>query len=238
MASTQTGTRLEVTEYRLRLSRAVQPGEIPRLRGFFGHEFAEQVLLHHHREDGTLVYDYPRVQFKVLDRTAVLIGLAQGSDLLLDLWTEVERARIGEEALAVLEAGIVRRVEWLGETEEPLCYRFLLPWLALNQDNYHRYVQAAADEERQALLARTLVGNCLSLAKSFGHRVDARLQADCSRLREVPVTLKDVPMVGFLGEFRVNFRLPAHAGIGKSVARGFGTVEPGPSERFAMGGGW
>ena len=32
-------------------------------------------------------------------------------------------------------------------------------------------------------------------------------------------------MVGFVGTFRVNFHIPEHAGIGKSVSRGFGTVE-------------
>ena len=37
--------------------------------------------------------------------------------------------------------------------------------------------------------------------------------------------LKGVPMLGFVGTFRVNFAIPEHAGIGKSVSRGFGTVE-------------
>ena len=32
-------------------------------------------------------------------------------------------------------------------------------------------------------------------------------------------------MLGFVGSFRVNFQIPNHAGIGKSVSRGFGTVE-------------
>jgi len=32
-------------------------------------------------------------------------------------------------------------------------------------------------------------------------------------------------MLGFLGEFEVNFDIPDYLGIGKSVSRGFGTVK-------------
>ncbi len=32
-------------------------------------------------------------------------------------------------------------------------------------------------------------------------------------------------MIGFVGTFRINFHIPDHAGLGKSVSRGFGTVE-------------
>jgi hypothetical protein len=33
------------------------------------------------------------------------------------------------------------------------------------------------------------------------------------------------PMIGFLGNFSVNFEIPDYWGIGKSVSRGFGTVK-------------
>jgi hypothetical protein len=68
-------TQIEITEYRLRFERPVAPSEATHLRGFFGSAFAEEELLHHHRPDGSLVYQYPRVQFKVIDRTAATSGL-------------------------------------------------------------------------------------------------------------------------------------------------------------------
>jgi Cas6b C-terminal domain len=73
---------------------------------------------------------------------------------------------------------------------------------------------------------RVLVGNCLSLAKSFGQHVHCRLAAETPGLRSRNCRLKGVPMIGFLGTFRINFLIPAWLGIGKSVSRGFGTVEP------------
>src|SRR4051794_29428384 len=95
---------LEVTEYRLNLGRPLSPGEATHLRGFFGSVFAGEERLHHHRPDGSLVYDYPRVQFKVLGRTAHLIGVDDGGEVVERLWREVEVARLGGEELPVLDA--------------------------------------------------------------------------------------------------------------------------------------
>ena len=103
-------------------------------------------------------------------------------------------------------------------------YRFLTPWLALNQNNARRYRTLSKDIDRCRLLERILVGNCLSFAKSFRHTVTLRLQADCSKLRPVYRNLKGITMQGFMGLFSVNFLLPDRVGIGKSVSRGFGTV--------------
>jgi hypothetical protein len=38
------------------------------------------------------------------------------------------------------------------------------------------------------------------------------------------MNFKNIPMVCFTGEFTMNFLLPDYLGIGKQVARGFGTV--------------
>jgi hypothetical protein len=223
---TLVATYFDITEYRIRFSRPLWPHEATLLRGYFGSAFADEVLLHHHHADGCLHYDYPRVQSKVLNKTAHLIGLGEGCAVVMRLWAEVDQARIGTEELPVLESGLTRRRELLGETDEPVTYRFRTPWLGLNQDNHRRYESLGDVGERKALLERVLVGNCLSLAKSLGHRVRAHLSADASGLQPVRARLKGVPMLAFRGTFRINFLLPARLGIGKSVSRGFGTVEP------------
>jgi Cas6b C-terminal domain/Cas6b N-terminal domain len=216
---------IDIVEYRLRFPRALLPGEATHLRGYFGTAFSDQVLLHHHNADGSLRYDYPRVQFKVLDRTAHLIGLAEGADLVTRLWAEVDVARIGEEELPVFESTLSRRRDPLGETAEAMTYRLRTPWLGLNQENHRAYEAHRDLADRHALLARVLVGNCLSLAKAFGHRVGSKLIAEAIDLWPRTVRLKGVEMLGFLGTFHVNFHLPDRLGIGKSVSRGFGTVE-------------
>jgi hypothetical protein len=228
-------TQINSIELSLKFPRSLEAGEASHLRGFFGRAFADEVMLHHHEADGRLRYAYPKVQFKVIDRTAHLVGLADGGPLVTRLWAEVDEAQIGSEVLPVLEAGLRRRSEMVGESESPVLYRFLTPWLGLNQANHARYEAKSDLEVRRALLEQAMVGNCLSLAKGLGHWVRARIAADCRDLRLVQVGLKGVAMIGFVGDFRANFHIPNHAGIGKSVSRGFGTVErvvgrPGKSE--------
>jgi hypothetical protein len=218
-------TQVDSVELALKFPRLLCPGEATTLRGFFGGAFADEVIVHHHEANGGLRYAYPKVQFKVLDRIAHVVGLSEGANLVTRIWTEVDQAQIAVEVLPILEAYLTRRSEPLGETESPVFYEFRTPWLGLNQENHARYQQQSSQDERRVLLERTLVGNCLSLAKGFGHWVRARVTADCSGLRPVPAGLKGVAMTGFVGTFRVNFQIPEHCGIGKSVSRGFGTVE-------------
>jgi hypothetical protein len=104
MASVATvHTMLGITEYRLRLGRPLIPAEATQLRGFFGRAYSNEVLLHHHQGDGQFLYHYPRVQFKVLDSAACLLGIEQGGDIVERLWREVDAARIGHDNLPVLE---------------------------------------------------------------------------------------------------------------------------------------
>jgi CRISPR-associated protein Cas1 len=231
MTALQTEFTVNVVEYRLRFPRPLAPGEASQLRGYCGTAFADEVLLHHHNADGSLRYDYPRVQFKVLDYAAHLIGLAEGADLVTRLWGEVDAARLGTEELPVLESTLARRRELVGEAAEAITYRLRTPWLGLNQDNHRAYEANPDPAARRALLARVLVGNCLSLAKAFGYRVSSRLSADGAGLRPWTTRLKGVLMRGFVGTFRVNFHIPDRAGVGKSVSRGFGTVERAREEQ-------
>lgn len=216
---------LTITEYCLRFSRNLLAREASELRGWFGRTYEDEILLHHHKPDGGLHYDYPRVQFKVLERTAHLLGLQEAGLLVAGLWMAVDKVRIGDEELPVLEATLRRREEPFGEASEAIEYGFQTPWLGLNQENHRRYEACSNVRDRQALLEKVLVGNCLSVAKAFGHRVSARLNADAGGLWPVRTNLKGVPMMGFRGRFRINFLLPARIGIGKSVSRGFGTIE-------------
>jgi hypothetical protein len=71
-----------LTTLRLQLARPLRTGEAPALRGFFGRQFEDEVLMHNHGPNDELVYQYPRIQFKVLDRFAYLIGINEGAELL------------------------------------------------------------------------------------------------------------------------------------------------------------
>lgn len=213
--------KIDVTEYHLRLGRGMHTGESPQLRGFFGRAFADEVLLHH-QFDGSLLYKYPRVQFKILEKTALLLGIAEGSELLSRLWLEVDHTTIGNENLPVIESKIIKRIETLSETIEPVQYCFLTPWMALNQKNYELFVSGNT-ESKDKLLKSILIGNILSLSKSLAYKIENRIHTKL-KLTKSKANFKNNPMITFYGNFFVNFHIPDYLGIGKSVSRGFGAV--------------
>ncbi len=63
------------------------------------------------------------------------------------------------------------------------------------------------------------------MSKGLGYTVPEPIKANILKIREVSTSLKGTPMLGFLGEFSVNFEIPDYFGLGKSVSRGFGTVK-------------
>ena len=79
-------TPIQLARLRLRLERPLRAGEAPALRGFFGRQFEDQVLMHNHGPNDELVYQYPKIQFKVLDTIAQVIGINEGAELLSSLW--------------------------------------------------------------------------------------------------------------------------------------------------------
>ncbi len=103
-------------------------------------------------------------------------------------------------------------------------YKFLSPWLALNEKNYQKYNKSGTLLKRKELLEKILIGNILSMSKSLGYTVPAPIEVKILNLKEKQTSLKGTPMLGFLGSFSVNFDIPDYWGIGKSVSRGFGTV--------------
>ena len=84
--------------------------------------------------------------------------------------------------------------------------------------------------KRKVLLEKILVGNIISMSKGLGYTVPGPIEVNILKLREVNTSLKGNPMLGFMGEFEVNFEIPDYLGIGKSVSRGFGTVKKITSE--------
>lgn len=153
------------------------------------------------------------------------MGIGIGS-FLLQAVDPPDRIILNEEAVEVLEANQTTRTVNFGPASGPISYRFLIPWLALNETNFRSYRQMRNNGERHRLLNRVLVGNILSLCKSIGESVNERLVGKVEVDRTEPVEIKkDVTLIGVCGGLEVNFLLPHLWGIGKQSARGFGTIQ-------------
>ena len=194
-----------------------------KLRGFIGNKFPDCSLIHHHIKGTGYVYSYPRVQYKVVSGMPMILGIEEGAGIVKGIPDAVDELTLGKQTYKVEEKQIFEKMQDFGKAREYRQYRFLTPWLALNEENYGRYKNM--DGKNQILLLhKILIGNILSIAKAFDYVVLSQLKVK-TRVKPTKVQSKGIPLIGFTGEFQINFNLPDLIGIGRSVSRGFGTIK-------------
>ena len=205
-----------------RLSVRLEQSHARWLRGWIGRQTG-RVEFHQHDSEEGLVYRHPLIRYDVSGGDAVVAGLAEGAMLLRGL-PAFEEFTLGGDVCRVLDHRVeTGRVE-VGPTDGPIGYRFRSPYLALNQENYGAW-ERESHAGRRRLLERIAVGNMLSLSKAIGLHVGVRIEAEVDLEPDGEHDLKPgVRLLGFRGGLRINFALPDGWGIGKSSARGFGTL--------------
>lgn len=195
-----------------------------KLRGYFGNLFKEKSeLLHNHMGNGEFRYAYPQVQYKVIDRVPTLVGVKDGAQLLPELFLKIRELKIGDKTIPVHQKNIEAASVQIGIAEEVQQYEFQTLWMCLNQKNHQQYVKSTLTEKQQ-LLKRILTGNMLSFYKGMEHFVEERIDVSVE-FREKSTRFKNTTMLAFQGSFNANVRLPDYVGLGKQVARGFGTIK-------------
>lgn len=196
-----------------------------KIRGYFGNLFWDSPYAHQHNEEGSLIYQYPCVQYKVVKGSCVIIGFNEGCELIKHAFFNLKTIKIDDNVEDIISKGLESYKAILSITDRAVNYSFLTPWLSLNERNYKKYQQIGNCTKRKKLLEKIIVGNIISISKSLGYTVPASIESQIIKLNEVQTSLKGTPMLGFLGTFSVNFEIPDYWGIGKSVSRGFGTVK-------------
>ena len=207
--------------------------DTPKLRGAVASKFPGYLLLHHHIEEDRLLYQYPRIQYKIINGCAMIIGVEEGIDVLKNIYNKLGEVRLDFTETEFNQEIKIKVANWLfGDCDDLVEYRFITPWMALNQKNYKRFMRGSK-ESNDKLLKSTLTGNILSLAKSLGYKIKARIYVR-PKLSISKVNFKSNSMITFRGNFIVNFHIPDYLGIGKSVSRGFGTVKRLKSENWRV----
>lgn len=192
-----------------------------KLRGYFGSKYIDVQAMHNHGKDGFL-YQYPKVQYKVIDNIPYIIGLDECADLVVSIGLTESDVKIGAEHLNLGNPVIETSNKDFGICNEMRNYEFTTAWIALNQENARKYATVNR-AEKEEMLRKILIGNLISMSKGFYYDIKDRIVAELA-LKEVRTILKNQDMVAFIGEFSTNFMIPDYLGIGKSVSRGFGTV--------------
>jgi len=194
-----------------------------KLRGYFARQFGDESdLFHNHEKGGKAIYRYPRIQFKVVAGNPVVVGIADGADMLVQRFLRIKELDIEGKVYALhhkhLQSGEVE----VGVRDALHEYQFATPWMALNPENYKKWLDM--DERgRQDKLQRILVGNIISFFKGIGYHEAQQIMLHI-HTQPVATAFKNQQMTAFKGKFVTNVLLPDFIGLGKSVSRGYGTV--------------
>lgn len=214
-----------------------------KLRGYFGNLFKEKSpILHNHFIDASNVkretsneeienikivkhiYRYPLVQYKIIDRIPVLVGLNEGAELLTSLFLKIKELDIDGKIYPINFKNIENKKFETGLNGQLIEYNFKTLWMGLNQENFKKYVSYKKNNQSKEILNNILTGNILSFFKSIGYHAEERIMLT-SNLEEKKTKFKGNDMIAFEGRFVTNVLLPDFIGLGKSVSRGFGCIQ-------------
>ncbi|MBA7533185.1 hypothetical protein ES705_25420 [subsurface metagenome] len=214
--------RLKILTLTLESNRPIKENS-SQLRGFFANKFTEHILLHQHIDVNKFIYQYPKIQYKMIDGTPIIIGINEGADVLKKIYDKYDEIQLAGNIYNIFGKGIILKEENFGIATKNIKYKFLNPWFALNEENYQRYKKYNY-VERTDQLKSILIRNIMAIAKTFKYFINSKIMVN-TRLKETSIKFKGKGMIGFLGAFQVNFKLPNYIGLGKSVSRGFGTIK-------------
>lgn len=194
-----------------------------KVRGFIGNVYKDFPILHNHYSNDKFLYSYPYVQYKIINGNIVIVGIDEGAELIKKIAPELSTLSLDKEYK--IKEKIIHEKEYdIKPTSEEKHYKFVTPWLGLNQKNYQKYANSTSWKDKKEILNKILVGNLLSMSKGLGIIVNKRLYAK-THFDEKIVNYKGVKMNAFKGEFKVYYDIPDYFGLGKGVSQGFGCVK-------------
>ena len=205
----------------------LKPSQIHKLRGYVGNAFKNHDMIHNHDlTTGKVIYRYPLIQFKLIDNIPTVIAITERAvEAFREIFMKLDSIHIDGCGIPVHEKNLKVEDVDFGFYVDTFMYKFVSPWIGLNQRNYKNFSMLETETERCGLLKRILIGNMLSMSKYLGVQLedDQQIKVDI-RLKSQNVILKGKKMMGYRGIFKTNFMIPDYLGLGKSVSRGFGAV--------------
>lgn len=189
-----------------------------KLRGYIGNRFKEETLFHNHIDTYTFNYESSKIGYKVIDDALSIVALGEGAEVLSEKFGEIQSVKIEDNEYKVTPKLSYGEFELKIEEEENYSYRFITPWFALNQENHKRYRSGELDLNKQ------LRNNIIEFFKLNGVWADREIKIT-GEFKEVRVMQKDTKVLGFLGEFKTNVKLPNYIGLGKRKSIGYGTIK-------------
>lgn len=195
---------------------------VEKFRGYIAGKYIDNNILHNHDND-KFIYRYPLVQYKVINEMPIIIGINEGAHIAARIGINDDEFILDGKKFDSFQKEINKFEYEFGITDDYVEYKIKSPWISLNQNNIEKYNNSNA-MEKEEMLKKILIGNIISMSKGMNYTVDKQIKVWIN-LKETEVMLKGIRHAAFLGNIKVNFNIPDYFGIGKSVSRGFGTLQ-------------
>lgn len=166
---------------------------------------------------------YPRVQVKILNEQIYLVGINEGADPVLSLSEKLNSLNFGNITFQVNDIDIDIKEDILILSNQPVRYRFISPWVALNPVTNKRYKELD-NSGKIKYLSQLLTQNILFLGKEMGLNIDVKVYTWLSLSSLFPKPIGEKNWGSFYGGFKTNLILPSYIGLGNGITRGFGTI--------------
>ncbi|PSJ77116.1 hypothetical protein C7N43_10275 [Sphingobacteriales bacterium UPWRP_1] len=203
--------------------------EIPAFRGAIAEKVGlEHDIFHNHDADGSYIYRYPLIQYKMFrQQQPGLLCLQDGVDNVYHLFAKRSWEISMHGQPVSLRIAQLKMEQYQLTVKDRLTPYRVGNWQALNQANYYKYINTDSLTERIDMLERLLASHLLWFAKGVGWQLEKRFDVSITGIsQQQPLKFKKVPVMSFDVTFKSNMFIPAHIGIGKGASRGLGTVMP------------
>lgn len=197
-------------EYRLR--------DLEKLRGFLIQKYEGNTKFHNHIS-GNFDYSYPKLQYKLIKNNLAVMAIEEVSDLNSKLFEEIEYIDIfGDMFFDVKKELIIKNEDITYSRNKMFNYKFITPYLPLNEKNFSKYLKG------EYSLERAITNNILEVLKGLGIWLEKDNKIYTSTNLEITSrNLKNVNMIAFTGNFSTNIKFPNYFSLGKRKSLGYGT---------------
>ena len=114
--------------------------DLEKLRGFLADKYRENMVFHNHLSDG-YNYTYPKLQYKLIKNMLSIMGIGEDvTEINKKLFEEIDYLNIDGNLIFDIQKEIEifdDEIEFMGDKMYE--YRFVTPYLPLNEKNYAKY---------------------------------------------------------------------------------------------------
>ena len=193
--------------------------DLEKLRGFLADKYRENTVFHNHLSDG-YNYTYPKLQYKLIKNMLSIMGIGEEvTEINKKLFEEIDYLNIDGNFIFDIQKELEIYDEEIKYTGDKMYeYRFVTPYLPLNDKNFSKYLR------REYTLEQAITNNILEVLKGLGIWLEKENKIYVSAdLQITSRDLKNVNMIAFIGNFYTNIKFPDYFSLGKRKSLGYGT---------------